>query len=99
MFEALFALFVAAPLVSIAAWLVHRDRPRLVLMAGALTAVGLWLALIGLALTGWRDIDGAVDCWRHCDTAQQTAQTAFWLLPGAAIVFGFASAASLLLRR
>jgi hypothetical protein len=96
---ALLVSFIVAPLASIGAWLVCRDRLRLTLMTGALLGAALWLGLIGLFLTGWRDIDGAIDCWRYCSASQQAAQIAFWLFPVVTVGLGLASTASLLLRR
>ena len=90
--------FVFAPLAAIGAWIYRRDRLRRVLMIGVLVAVGTWLVALGIALTGWRDIDGFVDCWPSCSTEQNAMKVAFWAGPFAALVLAFASVASLLRR-
>ncbi|HYZ18488.1 MAG TPA: hypothetical protein VE615_02995 [Gaiellaceae bacterium] len=92
-----FALIVA-PLASILAWVLRRDRLRLVLMVAVLAAAALWLVVIAVILTGWRDLDGFVDC-SACTTGQQATAVAFWVFPGLGLVLAFASTATLLLRR
>ena len=84
------------PFAAIGAWLRRRDRLRLVLMLAILAFCAAWLALVGVALTGYRDMDGALDCWPHCTALQETVRYGFWLLPGFALVAGVVSVASLL---
>jgi hypothetical protein len=98
MLTALTIALVVAPLSAIGAWLRRRDRLRVLLMTVVLAAVGLWLVLIGVALTGWRDLDGAIDCWPHCSTEQEAVKVVFWAAPLTALVFAVASVASLLRR-
>lgn len=90
--------FVLAPLAAIGAWLYRRDRLRLLLMTGVLTAVAVWLGVVGIMLTGWRDLDGWIDCWRYCTAGQEAMKIAFWASPLAAFVLAIASMASLLRR-
>jgi hypothetical protein len=84
------------PFAAVGAWLLRRDRLRLVLMLTILALCAAWLALIGVALTGYRDMDGAVDCWPHCTALQETVRYGFWLLPGFALAGGVVSVASVL---
>lgn len=88
--------FLLVPFAAVGAWLLRRDRLRLVLMWATLVVGATWLGLIGVALTGYRDMDGAIDCWPHCTPLQETVRYGFWLLPGLALVVGLASVASLL---
>lgn len=88
--------FVLVPFAVVGAWLLRRDRLRLVLMLTTLVVGAAWLGLIGVALTGYRDMDGALDCWPNCTALQETVRYGFWLLPGLALVVGLASVASLL---
>lgn len=90
--------FVLAPLAAIGAWLYRRDQLRRLLMLLVLVAVGIWVGVIGLALTGWRDLDGAVDCWRYCSAEQEAVRVVFWASPLAALVLAITSVASLLRR-
>jgi multisubunit Na+/H+ antiporter MnhC subunit len=90
--------FMVAPLAAIGAWLYRRDRFRKVVMIAALVSVGAWLGMIGVALTGWRDLDGAVDCWPHCSAGQNAVKVLFWGLPLATLLFAIASVSSLLRR-
>jgi hypothetical protein len=91
--------FLLVPFAVVAAWVLRRDRLRLVLMLATLVVCAAWLGLIGVALTGYRDMDGAVDCWPHCTTLQEAVRYGFWLLPGLALIVGVASVASLLAPR
>lgn len=94
-----FVIAVAVALVAaVAAWLFRRSRLRLLLMTAVLAAVGVWLGVIGIALTEWRDLDGAVDCWPHCSAEQNAMKVAFLASPLAALLFATASVASLLRR-
>jgi hypothetical protein len=93
------AAFLVAPFAAVGAWLRRRSRLRFALMLAVLAVVALWLLVIGVALTGYRDMDGAVDCWPHCSGLQETVRWAFWLLPGAALVGAFLSVGSLLAPR
>lgn len=92
----LVAVLLLAPFAAVGAWLRRRDRLRFVLMLTVLALAALWLVLIGVALTGYRDMDGAVDCWPHCSRLQETVRYGFWLLPGATILVCCASVGSLL---
>ena len=90
--------FMVAPLAATGAWLYRRNRFRKLAMFVTLVSVGAWLAVIGVALTGWHDLDGAVDCWPHCSAGQNVVKVAFWALPLATLLFAIASVASLLRR-
>jgi len=56
----------------------YRRQPADVMLAGALTVLGAVLALDVLAYaTDFRDADGAIDCWPHCTTIQNTVKWSF----------------------
>lgn len=69
----------------------YRRQPVDVMLAGVLTVLGVVLALDVLVYaTDFQDADGAIDCWPHCTTMQNTVKWSFTisavLLPALVVV-------------
>jgi hypothetical protein len=92
-----FLLVLAAAILGATGVLVaahRRGRLLPVALAGTVVAAAVWgLNLLAVA-TGWRDMDGFVDC-RDCTAGQQVAGTVFYVGFAVGVVFLTAALAAL----
>ena len=50
-------------------------------VAAVLLAAAIWAAGVALMLTGWKDIDGWIDCHPHCHGWHRLGGAIFWFPP------------------
>jgi uncharacterized membrane protein len=96
-----FLLVLAAAVLSATGVLVaahRRGRLLTAALAGIVVVAAVWgLNLLAVA-TGWRDMDGFVDC-RDCSAGQHVAGTVFYVGFAVGMVFLTAALAALLAAR
>jgi hypothetical protein len=94
----LVAAAIAATFVACVLWLGRRSRAlRRTALVGFLVAAAVWGLGIGLMSTGWKDVDGWIDCHDYCHGWHRLGGFLFWtplfagvmlllLLGGAAVI-------------
>ena len=96
---AILLVIVAATAAAVVA--IGRRRRRLGRTAlGALAGtVAVWLTGIALMLTGWKDVDGWIDCNQACHGWHEFGAILFWGPPLLAVVLVVVAIAAALARR
>ena len=76
------ALAIAAVFVAAVVWLGRRRGTLGRVTLAALAIVGVvWGLGIALMFTGWKDIDGWIDCHPHCHGWHRLGGSLFWFPP------------------
>jgi hypothetical protein len=96
-----FLLVLAAAVLGATGVLVaahRRGRLLPIALAGAAIAAAVWGVNLLAVATGWRDMDGFVDC-RDCTAGQHVAGTVFYVGFAVGVVFLTAALAALAARQ